>query len=57
MDKVECCGTCQYHKPDNTWPDDWICTNPESERCGDWTDYEDICECYEERRKRGGKKK
>lgn len=57
MDKVECCGTCQYHMPDNTWPDDWICTNPESERCGDWSEYEDICECYEERKKRGGKKK
>lgn len=47
MDK--CCGNCKHHQPDGTFPDDWICVNPESEYCGDYTEFCDVCEEHEER--------
>lgn len=53
-EREECCGTCKYHKPDGTWPDDWVCVNPDSEHCADWTEYSDTCECYEPRKNRKG---
>ena len=45
----QCCGTCQYHKADDCWPSDWVCTNADSENCADFTEWEDWCEQYEER--------
>lgn len=49
-EQKECCGLCQYHKPEgNIFPPDWICTNPESENYSDYTEYSDKCEQFEER--------
>ena len=45
----ECCGTCEHHSPDGTFPDDWICVNAESESFGDYTEYDDSCEAWEAR--------
>lgn len=45
----ECCGTCKWHHPDDTFPADWICVNGESENCGDYTEYEESCDHWEER--------
>lgn len=39
-------GTCKWHK--NIYFG-WICTNPDSEYCSDWTKYGDQCEEWEER--------
>jgi len=49
-DKEECCGTCRYHKPDGTFPDDWVCTNPDSDNYSEWTEYEDTCDEWESRK-------
>lgn len=45
----KCCGTCKYHKPDDDFPEDWICCNDKSENVADWTDFEDVCDQYEEK--------
>lgn len=39
MKKNECCGTCRWHEHEDI-DDGWVCVNPESEYCTDWTDYE-----------------
>ena len=46
------CGTCRYHLPDDVFPSDWVCVNNNSKNCGDWTEFEETCESWEERRKR-----
>lgn len=48
MTDQECCGTCKWHKHDS-YGDDWICANRDSEYCSDWTEYGDQCEEWEER--------
>ena len=40
------CGECQWHRKEY---DDWVCTNPDSEYCGEPTEYEDGCFEYEKR--------
>ena len=45
----EVCGTCRFHEKDDEH-DDWICTNPDSEHCSDWTGYEDSCWEWESRK-------
>ena len=44
----ECCGNCKYHCYD-VFTDDWVCVNEESDHCSDWTEYDFVCEEYEER--------
>lgn len=46
MSDKECCSTCKHHYPDGL---DWVCTNPDSDYCADWTEYNDKCEEWEER--------
>lgn len=41
-DILEICGTCKYHKHESV-DDGWVCVNPESEYCTDWTEYDDWC--------------
>ena len=45
----KCCGTCHYHTPDGIFPDDWTCANADSDNFSDYTEYEDVCEFWEER--------
>lgn len=45
----KCCGTCHYHTPDGIFPDDWTCANIDSDNFSDYTEYEDVCEFWEER--------
>lgn len=49
MDDREICGTCRYHRHEDV-DDGWVCVNPDSEYCTDWTEYEDSCEEWEGRR-------
>lgn len=46
-DKI--CGTCKWHKHEGI-DDGWVCVNDRSDYCTDWTDYEDTCEDWEERK-------
>jgi len=43
----ENCGHCLHHR--NT-DGEWVCTNPESECYGCYTEYNDECNEFEERR-------
>lgn len=45
-DSVACCGECRFHRYQDG---DWLCTNPQSEFGGHYTDYDDYCEEGEER--------
>lgn len=51
MKKNECCGTCRWHEHEDI-DDGWVCVNPESEYCTDWTDYEHNCLDWEPRKER-----
>lgn len=42
----EICGKCLHHRRDN---EEWVCKNPESECYGDYTEYKDACDEFEER--------
>ena len=42
------CGTCKHHYHEDI-DDGWVCVNPRSRFCTDWTEYEDTCEEWEER--------
>lgn len=44
---VECCGTCKWHRHENT-SQGWVCMNSESDYCADWTEYNDSCNEWEE---------
>ena len=44
----QCCGTCKYHRYEET-SQGYVCCNDQSEYLADWTEYEDVCEEYEER--------
>ena len=46
----KCCGTCGWHKYDDDV--DFICSNEESEGYGEYTMYEDSCDCWEGRDER-----
>lgn len=48
MDKKECCGTCKWHKHEQT-DGDFVCVNAQSEYVADWTEYGFVCDEYEER--------
>lgn len=48
MCSSECCGTCIWHDYDKEH-NDFFCANNESEYVGDYTDYRDSCDEYEER--------
>lgn len=47
-DHREMCGTCQYHKVVRR--DTFVCNCEDSEYYGDYTEYEDGCGEYIERR-------
>lgn len=49
--KRKCCGTCRNHIKGKEDPD-WSCDNPESERYGEYTGYEERCDDYEPREPR-----
>ncbi len=44
----KCCGTCKWHEHE-TVDDGWVCVNADSRYCADWTDYNHVCEDWEER--------
>lgn len=44
----EVCGNCKWHRHESI-DNGWVCTNPDSDYIGDWTDYEDRCWEFEER--------
>lgn len=44
----KCCGTCKWHKHERI-DDGWVCTNPDSHCCADWTEYNDWCQEWEDR--------
>ena len=48
FDDREICGTCKWHVKDND-NDGWICVNPDSECCSDYTGYNDSCWDWESR--------
>lgn len=41
------CGNCKHHYHEDI-DDGWVCVNPRSRFCTDWTEYEDTCEEWEE---------
>lgn len=43
----ENCGHCLHHRKRD---EEWICNNPDSECYGCYTEYEESCEDFEERR-------
>lgn len=46
----EICGECKWHIADDGRPTpDWYCGNDLSDYFGDYTDYTDTCECFEQR--------
>lgn len=45
----ECCGTCVYHEYENI-DNGWVCVNPASLYCTEWTEYEDYCTEYVRRK-------
>lgn len=45
----ECCGTCKWHKQDETFEEDYMCCNGFSDYLADFTDYDHCCDEYEER--------
>lgn len=47
-DRERCCGTCQYHEHERI-DDEWVCTNPDSYYCTDWTEYKDSCSFWEDK--------
>lgn len=44
----QCCGTCKYHRHEDI-DDGFVCVNADSDRCTDWTEYEDSCSAWEGR--------
>ena len=46
--KKPCCGTCKNHTYDDTY-EGYMCWCEESDAGGEWTSYDDCCECWEER--------
>ena len=42
----ENCGHCVHHR---TVDGEWVCHNPESECYGCYTEYNETCDCFEER--------
>ena len=48
MEQEKCCGTCKWHIRETTYGE-FVCNNSDSEYCTDWTDYEHVCDEWEER--------
>ena len=46
MAKDKICGKCIHHRYEDG---EWICTNPDSECYGCYTEYNDECDEFEER--------
>lgn len=44
----ECCFNCFWHKFDSK-ENGYMCTNPESDACGDYTERNDLCMDFERR--------
>ena len=44
----ECCGNCRNHKFDTEYQE-YYCTEPDSENCGEFTDCTDSCDEFFER--------
>ena len=42
----EICGKCLHHRKEN---EEWVCTNPDSDCYGCWTEYRDGCDDFEDR--------
>lgn len=42
----EICGNCKYHTFESV-DSGYVCANPDSEYCADWTEYNDSCEDFE----------
>lgn len=49
MNGNKCCGKCKYHRHEDI-DNGWVCCNPDSDYCSDWTEYNDYCVDYEERK-------
>ena len=47
--KEQICGTCEYHQHEKL-TQGWVCVNSGSIYCTEWTDYNDRCEMWEERK-------
>lgn len=45
----ECCGECEYHVHEPI-DDGWVCTNPDSLNCAEWTAYDDSCAEFSQKR-------
>lgn len=45
----ENCGHCLHHRKED---DCWVCTNPDSDCYGGYTEYNETCADFEERRPR-----
>ena len=42
----ENCGHCRYHCKDD---EEWICNNPDSDCFGCYTEYNEVCDDFQER--------
>ena len=47
-DKKQCCGNCKWHQQEDI-SDGWVCVNADSDYCTDYTDYDWLCDEWEER--------
>lgn len=46
----ECCGTCVYYRVESVAGiTEWFCANPLSNSYSDYTEYDDVCDDYEEK--------
>lgn len=48
METERCCGTCKYHEFED-FDNGWVCVNDASEFVADWTEYDFVCEEWEEK--------
>ena len=46
--KKPCCGNCRHHTYDDTY-EGYMCWCEESDAVGEWTSYDECCECWEGR--------
>ena len=44
------CGNCKYHQHEDI-TDGFVCVNPASANCTDWTEHNDCCSKWERRKK------
>lgn len=46
--QTPCCGTCLYHQHEDI-DDGWVCACSWSRFVAEWTEYDFVCEDWEER--------